>query len=68
MVKDREAWRAAVLGVTNNRTRLSEQQQQCPLQPCRPGDSEALRNSALALVGNFRESAALLYALLGGLG
>ena len=28
MVKDREAWRAAVRGVTESQTRLSEQQQQ----------------------------------------
>ena len=29
MVKDREAWRAAVHGVTKNWTRLSEQQHNC---------------------------------------
>ena len=40
-------------------------QQQRPLQLCSPGDSEALRNSALALVQNIHETAALLYALLG---
>jgi len=32
MVKDREAWRAAVHGVTKSRTRLSDEQQQLLFQ------------------------------------
>ena len=48
MVKDWEAWRAAVHGVTKNRTRLSDEQQQQDL-PCDFGQVTPCLSASVSL-------------------